>query len=83
MSRIIDTFYCSAGIDNLDDLLMLDGKLMTIKETKKLNRVKQAFIDQIEHLDGKKSTRCKPYDHLLKYDEYRRLKTKQLQIRNN
>jgi hypothetical protein len=65
MSRIIATFYHSAG---LEALLMLDGKLMTIKETKNLNRAKQAYIDQMEDLNRKKNTHCKPYDHSSKYD---------------
>jgi hypothetical protein len=40
---------------------------------KNLNRARQTYIDHLMRLNGKKSTRCKPYDHSSKWDAYRRL----------
>jgi hypothetical protein len=75
MARVIATFYCSAGVDDPEDLSApAEEKNMTLKTLEKnLNRAKQAYIDQLERLNGKKQTRCKPYNHSLKWDAYRRL----------
>jgi hypothetical protein len=76
MARVIATsFYRSAGVDDPEDLSALaEEMIMTLKTFEKnLNRAKQAYIDQLMHLNGKKQTRCKPYDHSSKWDAYRRL----------
>jgi hypothetical protein len=73
MSRIEATFYRSAGLHKPEELPMLDGKLLTIKETKTIKKAKQAYVDQMERLNDKKNVRAKPYDHRSKYYVWHRL----------
>jgi hypothetical protein len=78
MARVIATFYRSTGVDDPDDLDKLSAlakeKNMTLMTFEKnLNRARQTYIDHLMRLNGKKNTRCKPYDHSSKWDAYRRL----------
>jgi hypothetical protein len=45
------TFYCIAGINK-----------PSIKEHHAIKKAKEAYIDQLEHLNEKKETRARPYD---------------------
>jgi hypothetical protein len=56
------TFYRIAGIDKPNKLLMLDEKLLSIKEHHAIKKAKEAYIEQLERLNEKKETRAKPYD---------------------
>jgi hypothetical protein len=45
MSQVEATFYCIAGINKPEDLTMLSGKLLPIKEHQTIKKAKQAYID--------------------------------------
>jgi hypothetical protein len=61
-SRVEATFYRIAGIDKPAELPMLDGKLLSIQEHRAIKKAKEAYIDQLERLNDKKSHSARPYD---------------------
>jgi hypothetical protein len=74
-SRVEATFYHIAGIDKPTKLPMLNGKLLSIKEHKTIEKAKEAYIDQLERLDDKKEHRAWPYDRHLAHFAWK-LKTR-------